>query len=198
MKKNLVLFVALLTLSTTIFSAPLQLSLPGTNLPNEDSVSGLRANLFYGKTSDVKGVDISLIGLSEMDNFSGLGVGFLGARKINNEFKGLSLGLFNYNTGKTSGMNFGLVNITNKTSGVNLAFVNKSQDINGANIGFINVTTGDTLMDLGLINYAESATFQIGLINATNNLDGLQVGLVNYARNGVLPVMPIINFKKSF
>jgi len=65
------------------------------------------------------------------------------------------------------------------------------------NIGLANIGLGESLIDIGLVNYSESTSFQVGFINATKKLDGLQVGLINYAENGVVPVLPIINFKKG-
>lgn len=55
------------------------------------------------------------------------------------------------------------------------------------------------MVQLGFVNYSQSVGgLQFGFVNATKNLEGLQVGFVNYAENGVFPVLPIINFRKSF
>jgi len=48
------------------------------------------------------------------------------------------------------------------------------------------------------MNYAKTTKFQFGLFNVTENLQGLQIGLLNYAENGVVKILPLINFKRSF
>ena len=58
---------------------------------------------------------------------------------------------------------------------------------------------GEAVVQLGFVNYSESVSgLQFGFVNGTKNLEGVQVGLVNYAANGILPVLPIVNFRKSF
>ncbi len=68
----------------------------------------------------------------------------------------------------------------------------------GLNWGAVNIAQGNALANVGFVNYAERTTFQLGFVNATKHLDGLQIGLANYAENGIFPILPLINFKKSF
>lgn len=212
MKKFIAVLIGVFMFSFSAFAASAQLSVPGTNIPDEENVSGVRLSLLHGETADVKGLDISILGLSDMDNFTGLELGFFfGANRVKNEFKGLSLGLINWHEGYDTGANLGFVNYVNDVNGVNFGFANYSTGdsmINIAavnyveyqsmiNFGFANITQGTSLVDIGFVNYAETTSFQLGFINATKNLDGLQVGFVNYAENGVFPVLPIINFRKG-
>lgn len=166
-------------------STPVQLSLPGVNLPASNQVEGVRASLLHGRTSQVKGIDFPVLALSDVDNFTGLQLGvFLGASRVRSNFGGVAINAVNWHEGQDTGVNAGLVNLTNNVQGLNL--------------GAVNIAKGNTLANLGAINYAERATLQIGLVNATKHLDGLQIGFVNYAANGVLPILPLVNFKKSF
>jgi hypothetical protein len=185
MKKIIAIFIGVLTFSLSAFATtPSQLSLPGNNIPYDEDVAGVRLTLLYGQTSNVEGLDITL-GLTEMDNFTGIEIApfFLGGNKINNQFKGLAIGVLNWHEGQDTGVNWGGINLVN--------------DVNGANIAFVNISRGESLIDIGFVNYAEATSFQLGFINATRHLNGLQVGLINYAENGIFPVLPFINFRKD-
>ena len=47
----------------------------------------------------------------------------------------------------------------------------------------------------GIANLAdEHSGVQLGLFNRSKKIKGLQIGLINCAENGILPVMPLINF----
>ncbi|MFM2482871.1 VC2662 family protein [Celerinatantimonas sp. YJH-8] len=165
--------------------APVQLSLPGVNFPANDEVKGARFSFLYGRTKNVTGLDIPILSLSDIDNFTGVQFApFLGVGYVRNQFKGVGIGLVNWHDGHDLGANIGLVNVT--------------RNVQGLNLGAVNISRDQSLVDLGFVNYAPKTTFQLGLVNATQNLQGIQIGLVNYAANGVLPVMPIVNFNKSF
>jgi len=198
MKKILSLIAGMFLLTSLAFAEnPVQLSVPGTNFP-EGNVKGARLNLLYGRTHNVTGLNVSVLGLSEVDNFTGLQLGFLlGAAKVNGDFTGVSLALVNWQEGRSKGLNIGLVNYVKDMKGLNLGLLNYTENESLINIGFVNYTGGHSTIDIAFVNYAESTTFQLGLVNATKNLDGLQVGLINYAENGVLPVLPIVNFRKG-
>ncbi len=211
MKKLLSLLIGLFILSLTAFGAPAQLSVPSKNFP-EGNVAGARLSLLYGRIEDVSGLNLSILGLSDVDNFSGLDIGiFFGASRVRDEFKGVSLSLANWHEGQSTGASIGFVNYVNNMKGLTLGFVNYAESSSSINLGFVNVINNEALLNLGIVNYtgghsnvdiafvnyAESTTFQLGLVNATKNLDGLQVGIINYAENGIYPVLPLINFRKS-
>lgn len=185
MKKIIAVFTGIMMFSLSAFATtPAQLSLPGTNIPYDEDVAGVRLTLLYGETSNVSGLDITF-GLTEMNNFTGIEIApfFLGGNKVNNEFKGLAIGVLNWHEGRDTGVNWGAVNLVN--------------NVNGANIAFVNISRGESLVDIGFVNYAEATSFQLGFVNATRHLNGLQVGLVNYAENGIFPVLPLINLRRD-
>ncbi|MFA0061494.1 VC2662 family protein [Vibrio cyclitrophicus] len=185
MKKLLsVLAVSAAVMAPAAFaSSPVMFStINGYNAPDSDSVGGVRLALLHGQVNDLKGVDLAVVGMSETQTTTGVNLGFFGAHKVNQEMTGASLGIFNWNQGKTTGLNLGAVNITN--------------DVKGANVSFVNYSEGDTLVDVGAANLSEVSTVQVGIFNKTKKIEGVQVGLLNCADNGFFPCFPIINFAK--
>lgn len=180
-------------------ATPVQLSLPGLNLPASQQVKGARLSLLYGETGSVQGLDLPLFALSDTRDFTGIQLGLgVGAGRVRQSFKGVALTALNWHEGNDSGANIGFVNLTHNVHGVNLGLVNAGQDTRGLNLGLLNVAQGRALANVGVVNYAERTTFQLGLFNATQHLDGVQIGLGNYAANGIFPVLPLINVSKSF
>ncbi|GAL23452.1 uncharacterized low-complexity protein [Vibrio maritimus] len=103
-------------------------SLNGFNAPDANAVGGVRLAVLHGQVNEVKGVDFSVLGMSETQRTTGVNFGlFFGASKVTQEMKGASLGIFNWNTGKTTGVNLAAVNVTNDVSGLNWSAVNYSE-----------------------------------------------------------------------
>ncbi|AEX23374.1 VC2662 family protein [Vibrio sp. EJY3] len=153
------------------------------NAPSRSEVGGVRLAVLHGQVNEVKGVDFSLLGMSETDRTTGVNFGlFFGAAKVNQEMKGASLGLVNWNRGQTTGLNLGAVNITNNVKGLNWSAVNYSE--------------GYTMADVGLASISKKSNFQLGFFNMTDQIDGIQIGLLNCADNGFLKCFPLINFAK--
>ena len=50
------------------------------------------------------------------------------------------------------------------------------------------------MINITIISFSETTNFQLGLINITDQINGVQVGFLNFAKNGILPVMPFLNF----
>lgn len=158
-------------------------SIDNFNAPDNNNVSGVRLSALHGKVDTLKGVDFSVIGMSETNNTTGVNFGlFFGASKVNQQMTGASLGLLNWNEGLTTGVNIGAVNLTN--------------DVRGANVSFVNYSEGDTMVDVGAVNMSNESTVQVGVFNKTAKIEGVQVGIINCADNGFLPCFPIINFAK--
>jgi len=199
MKLRLVLTVALASLSATAMAAttdttakssdtqPVQLSIPNKNLP-EGNVNGGRLALFYGKTDKVTGVNLTLFGLSDVNEFKGAEFGIFGVNRNRVDMQGAQFGLVNWNDNTALGASFGLVNYTGgKYTGAQFGLVNFNKGpMEGAQFGFV--------------NYANDLTgLQFGFVNATNRIDeGVQIGLINYDKSGTfvgkdVPVFPIIN-----
>lgn len=195
------LLVSLFICQSAIASeeAPVQFSTVNFNAPNTDKVNGFHFSTLHGKTGDVKGFDMTVLGLSEMDNFSGFSLNLLlGINKVNNNFNGAALSLMNWHLGQDTGFNFAIINKTNSVKGVNMGIANLSNTVAGANIGFINHSDKFSLVDFGVMNIAKTAKFQFGIFNIAENLQGLQIGLINYAENGVVKILPLVNFRKTF
>jgi len=177
--------LALLAGASSAMAAPLQLSIPGQNFPADQQVEGVRFAFLNGKTSSLEGINISILGLSEVDQLKGVDLGFLfGASRVKSQFTGAAFTLVNWHQGHDTGLNVGFVNLVNR--------------VDGLNVGAVNLGEGNSLANIGFINYSARTTFQLGFVNAAKQLDGIQIGFVNFAENGVLPVMPLINFNKSF
>lgn len=162
--------------------------LPGVQFgaTKSDSIDGVSFNLLGAENQNVSGFDLSLIGYRKVNgNFSGLHLSlFFEAFRVQGDMKGISFSLWNDIQGNVSGGNLGLVN----TVGGDATF----------QLGGVNIVNREALVQLGFINYANQVGgLQFGFINGTKNLEGLQVGLINYAENGVFPVLPIINFRKT-
>ncbi|UJF18875.1 phaC PHA synthase [Vibrio sp. SS-MA-C1-2] len=152
-------------------TAPAMFSTINYNTPDAQEVEGVRLAVLRGTVSDLKGIDVSILGMSETDNTVGLNFGLLfGSSKINNSMTGVSLGTFNWNTGQTNGVNLGLFNMTNNVTGINIAAMNYSK--------------GHTLVDFGFGNVSENSAVQLGFFNVTKEIDGVQLGLFNCADNG--------------
>jgi hypothetical protein len=161
-----------------------QLGLPGVNVPDDPSVSGMRLSLLYGKNQRTNGLDIGLLSLSETSGFSGLAL-VAGVSKVTDEMNSAAcFSLVNYHTGSDSGMNAAFINLLNETPG---AF----------NTGFVTIAKGTTMVDLGGVNMSKSSTAQIGFINITKEIKGFQFGFLNMAENGFLPIFPVLNFPKN-
>jgi len=182
MKRLKLLLGMLLLVSTMAFAdTPIQLSTVGNiNLP-EGNVTGVRFPLLYGKTDTVKGVDLHILAVGETNSFTGLQFPLLiaGGNIVNNEFKGVGFGLFNYHKGHSTGALIGPVNISN--------------EVKGLQWGFVNYSKGRSTVDLGAINISQGAAFQLGFFNMTNDLTGVQIGLINMAKTGFLPIFPFFN-----
>lgn len=165
-------------------STPVMFStIDNTNLPANSSVGGVRLSVLHGQVNEVKGVDFSLLGMSETDRTTGVNFGlFFGASKVNQEMKGVSLGLVNWNQGQTTGLNLGAVNVTNNVEGLNWSAVNYSE--------------GYTMADIGIASISKKSNFQLGFFNMTDQIDGVQIGLLNCADNGFFKCFPIVNFAK--
>ena len=153
-----------------------------------DSIENFSFNLLGAENNNVSGFDLSLLGYRQVNgDFNGLHVALFGleAFRVKGDMRGLSLALWNDIDGNLNGGTLGLVNTVNGDATFNF--------------GGVNVVNGDAIVQLGFVNYSESVSgLQLGFVNAAQNLEGVQVGLVNYAANGVLPVLPLVNFRKSF
>jgi hypothetical protein len=161
-----------------------QLGVPGTNVPNDPNVKGMRFSFLWGKNQSTNGFDVGLLSLSQSSQMSGLGL-IGGVSMVTGETKqGVIFSLVNYHTGRDSGVNAAFINLLNDASG---AF----------NTGFVTIAQGGTMIDLGGFNMSKHSVAQIGFINVTKKIESFQFGFLNIAENGFLPIFPVFNFPKS-
>lgn len=164
--------------------------LPGVQFgaTKNDSISNFSFNLLGAENQNVSGFDLSLVGYRQINgDFNGFHLALFGleAFRVNGNMSGVSLSLWNDIEGNLNGGTLGLVN----TIDGNATF----------NLGLANIVKGEAVVQLGFANYSETVTgLQFGFVNGTKDLEGVQIGLVNYAVNGILPVLPIVNFRKTF
>ncbi|GEM_PF-1078205 len=115
----------------------------------EDSIRGVRFNLFFGVNDNLTGFDLG--GLVTSPLFS--------LNVVDGDLRGFQWGMANRSNrlsgeeGRTAGMQLGVFNIADgRVSGGQVGFWNYAGELNG---------------------------FQIGLINRVRELNGLQIGLYN-------------------
>ncbi|MGL5122624.1 MAG: LA_2272 family surface repeat-containing protein [Fusobacteriaceae bacterium] len=177
--------------------------LPGLSLgaSKEDSITKFSFNLLGATNKNVTGLDLSLVGLRTIEgDFKGQHLAFLFIEKfqVNGDLNGGSLSLWNDVKGTINGSVFGLVNTINDANGGAGGLVNLVNGNAVSTFGLVSIVKGTVNKQFGFYNRAESVSgVQFGFINSTRNLDGVQIGLINHATNGVLPVLPLVNFKKS-
>jgi hypothetical protein len=174
MTKQIILSVAALLLILPALGAaqsskPINVALfdPIQIFPEDNSITGVRLNLIYGKNVAMTGIDLGLV------NAVGSG-----------EFQGLQWGLINLDDGKATGIQWGGVNIPNgEFTGLEVGWVNfANSNVEGVQYGFVNKGGHVHGLQLGFVNYAES-------------MKGLQIGFINVIKTGgEFPVFPIVNW----
>lgn len=182
-----------------------QLSIfPGLSLgtSKEDSISKFSFNLLGATNNNVTGLDLSLVGIRTVEgNFKGQHLSLIPIEKftVKGDLNGGSFSLWNDVEGTVNGSVFGLVNTINDANGGAGGLVNLVKGNAVSTFGLVSIVDGTVNKQFGFINRADSVSgVQFGFINSTRNLDGVQIGLVNHATNGVLPVLPLVNFRKTF
>ena len=147
----------------------------------DTNVSGLRLNLLYGVSNEVRGVSLGLVNRST-GTLKGLEFG--GASIVDGDFSGFQ---WTYVYNKTAGVFVGwqssLINLSGTFTGVATGGYNQADTGNG--------------LQLGLVNNTKSFEgVQIALFNQTENMHGLQIGIINIIKNKEkLSLFPIVNWK---
>ena len=147
------------------------------------------------RDTDLYGFRLNLWG--ENENVSGVDVGF-GNLTLGN-FNGFGLGGYNYVGKNCTGLQLGLVNVTENLTGVQVGLVNVTKDqCNDLQFGFINKAGEANGMQFGLLNRAEKLDgFQLGLFNCTDENNFLQFGLFNHAVVNTAPQVGLVNVATS-
>ena len=101
------------------------------------------------------------MGLSEINNFTGLSIDIFGAQRVKNDFTGASFSFINWHDNTGKGAVMGLINYTkNNFKGLQFGGFNYAGTLNGLQLGFVNATEHiNKGIQIGLINYDASGTF---------------------------------------
>ena len=145
MKNTLIKFCSTIIIIISIISVtsaqekPIQLSLfnPIQIVPENQSVSGLRFNLIYGKNTNVTGLDLGLVNQS-----TGLqnGVQWGGVNLTDGGVTGWQAGFVNISKGSSVGLQTGAVNYhQGHFNGLQFSIVNYAATLKGLQLGIINI-----------------------------------------------------------
>ena len=184
MKRAILVLCALLIPTLAQADTGFQFAEPNMNVPDVETVDGMRLSFLWGKNERVSGLDLGLLSISETRDRSGLAL-IMGVSRVTGKPNGgANFSLINYHSGTDRGMNAGFINLLNDAEG---AF----------NLGFVTIAQGNTLADVGGLNISNSSTAQIGFINITKEIKSFQFGFFNMAENGFFPFFPFVNFPKQ-
>ena len=154
------------------------------------AATGMRLSLLYGDCRDFAGLDVGVVSRTS-GSFDGVGVG--GVNVANGRMRGVQAGFVNWSScggrdERSLGVQYGLANYAESFFGLQDGYLNCAGDFSGVQCGSfvflcVNVAYGKVEgCQFGLLNYAQEMTY------------GVQIGLLNIiARNGLLPVLPLIN-----
>jgi hypothetical protein len=119
-------------------SKPVNIALfnPIQIFPEDNSITGVRLNLLYGKNAAVSGLDLGFV------NHVGTG-----------GFTGLEWGAVNICDGKLSGLQGGFLNLANQdVEGFQYGWFNKGEHVSGVQLGLVNMAESMKGLQVGLIN----------------------------------------------
>ncbi len=206
------LLVAIAPHSSRAQTKPFELSLwsPIQVAGEEESISGIRLNILYGRNQSVSGVDVGVVNWTTGDQ-TGFQFGVVGI--VEGDFSGWQGNKgANITRGRVSGVQLsfynqalegdlaqiGMINrLEEDGQGLQLGFVNVARNFRGAFIGVANVTQQEGRgFHLGIINSVDVGDgLMIGIVNVANRFHGLQIGVVNIINSKEsFPVLPLVNW----
>jgi hypothetical protein len=103
----------------------------------DDTISGIRLNLLYGRNASVMGLDMGLVNHVTTGISTGVQYGAVGL--VDSDFVGLQNNLVNATNGKFDGFQMGIVNYAKIANGFQLGFVNYAESMRGLQIGIVNI-----------------------------------------------------------
>jgi hypothetical protein len=120
-------------------SKPIQLSLfsPIQIVPEQNSISGIRLSLLYGKNASVTGFDWGLVSHNTSGMSKGVQFGLVGLVDAN--FTGWQNTAVNITKGEMEGFQWGIVNYAGHANGFQLGLVNYAVTMHGLQIGLVNI-----------------------------------------------------------
>lgn len=142
--KRTILFAVLLTVSlfgTQSFAGdkPINIALvtPIQIFKSNESITGLRWNIIYGKNANMTGIDF---GIANHATGQMQGIQWGVVNLAGQGGAGIQWGYVNIDKGgKYTGLQYGWYNEANEYAGLQLGLVNWAQSMNGLQIGLINV-----------------------------------------------------------
>ena len=137
---GLTIFISIL-ITAPVFAQnrPIQLALvtPIQIFPEDNSITGVRLNLLYGRNVTVSGLDVGLVNHTTTGVSKGLQYGLVGIS--DSDFTGWQDCTVNITNGKFEGFQYGIVNYADYMSGFQLGLVNYARSAKGLQIGLVNI-----------------------------------------------------------
>lgn len=136
-------------------SKPINIALfnPIQIFPEDNSITGLRINLIYGKNVSMVGLDWGLVNHIGTGGFTGLQWGLVNL--CDGNFVGLQGGLLNLSKKNVDGFQYGWYNTGDRVSGFQLGLVNYAESMKGLQIGIINIIkTGGMFPVFPIVNWS--------------------------------------------
>jgi hypothetical protein len=129
--------VFLATLPAQAEGKPIQLALfsPIQVFSPDQSITGLRVSLLYGKNVDMTGLDWGLV-TETSGKFEGVQLGFVGV--VDGNATGIQYNLVSLTGGSFTGLQLGWYNSAGHTSGLQFGLINTTGTIKGLQIGILN------------------------------------------------------------
>jgi hypothetical protein len=136
------LFVICVTILTTSVAqaggSPIQLALfnPVQIVPENESISGFRLSLLYGRNANMSGLDLGIV-TNTTGNLTGVQWGLVSI--VNGNAEGWQWNWVNMVDGSMSGLQMGHYSSSNHVKGVQFGLINNTVTIKGVQIGLINI-----------------------------------------------------------
>lgn len=153
---GLVVFTLILV-STPVLAqnGPIQLALvtPIQIVPEDNSISGVRLNLIYGRNVFVRGLDLGLANHTTANLSKGVQLGAVNL--VDSDFVGWQDASVNVTKGNFKGFQWGIVNYAGSANGFQLGIINYAANMRGLQIGVVNIIKqGGTFPVFPIVNWS--------------------------------------------
>jgi hypothetical protein len=132
---------------------PIQLALfnPVQIVPENESISGFRLSLIYGRNANVTGFDWGLV-TNTTGNFTGVQWSFVGM--VEKNFTGWQGNFVSLTSGSFEGLQMGMYSSANFVNGVQLGLVNNAGSMKGIQVGLLNfIKKGGFMSFFPIVNW---------------------------------------------
>jgi len=149
------IFILFLSSSGHAQSKPINVALfnPVQVFPENNSITGLRINIIYGKNVSMEGLDWGLVNSVGTGGFTGVQWGFVNIDEGN--VVGWQNGALNLCQSDVKGFQWGWFNTGKHVNGFQLGLVNMAESLYGLQIGIINfIKTGGQFPVFPIINWS--------------------------------------------